>query len=110
MHLQKAGKYLSGNEEGSGERTAFDPEKEFENEIALSTSATSLKETICFYSGEKMTNQLLNTKAVLKENKRVSTFYNGEIKLLTFLPLYHIFGLVAVYFWFSYYIMSSVVF
>ncbi|MBR4580530.1 MAG: AMP-binding protein, partial [Lachnospiraceae bacterium] len=100
---KKAEKYLSGNEEGSGERTAFDPEKEFENEIALSTSATSLKETICFYSGEKMTNQLLNTKAVLKENKRVSTFYNGEIKQLVFLPLYHIFGLVAVYFWFSYF-------
>lgn len=86
-----------------GERPAFDPDREFENEIALSTSATSLKETICFYSGEKMTNQLLNTKAVLKENKRVSTFYNGEIKQLVFLPLYHIFGLVAVYFWFSYF-------
>ena len=78
-------------------------EKEFENEIALSTSATTLKETICFYSGEKMTNQLLNTKAILSENKRVSTFYNGEIKQLVFLPLYHIFGLVAVYFWFSYF-------
>ena len=81
----------------------FDPEKEFENEIALSTSATSLKETICFFSGEKMTNQLLNTRAILNENKRVSTFYNGEIKQLVFLPLYHIFGLVAVYFWFSYF-------
>ena len=81
----------------------FNPKKEFENEIALSTSATSLKETICFYSGEKMTNQLLNTKAVLKENKRVSTFYNGEIKQLVFLPLYHVFGLIAVYFWFSYF-------
>ena len=108
----------SGNEEDTGNKAEsgemrmdarfasvkrFNPEKEFENEIALSTSATSLKETICFYSGEKMTNQLLNTKAVLRENKRVSTFYDGEIKLLVFLPLYHIFGLVAVYFWFSYF-------
>ena len=83
---KKAEKLLAGEEGNS----AFDPEREFENEIALSTSATSLKETICFYSGEKMTNQLLNTKAVLKENKRVSTFYNGEIKQLVFLPLYHI--------------------
>ena len=96
---KKAEKLLAGEAGNS----AFDPEREFENEIALSTSATSLKETICFYSGEKMTNQLLNTKAVLKENKRVSTFYNGEIKQLVFLPLYHIFGLVAVYFWFSYF-------
>ena len=93
----------TGAYDGTEKEGIFDPEKEFENEIALSTSATSLKETICFYSGEKMTNQLLNTKAVLRENKRVSTFYNGEIKQLMFLPLYHIFGLVAVYFWFSYF-------
>ena len=97
---KKAGKKGSEAEEG---KSGFDSEKEFENEIALSTSATSLKETICFYSGEKMTNQLLNTRAVLKENKRVSTFYDGAIKQLVFLPLYHIFGLVAVYFWFSYF-------
>ncbi len=93
-----------GSDEISAEeKKTFDAEKEFENEIALSTSATTLKETICFYSGQKMTNQLLNTKAILSENKRVSTFYNGEIKQLVFLPLYHIFGLVAVYFWFSYF-------
>ena len=93
-------------EDGAGSVAAagkLNVDKEFENEIALSTSATTLKETICFYSGEKMTNQLLNTKAILSENKRVSTFYNGEIKQLVFLPLYHIFGLVAVYFWFSYF-------
>ena len=96
-------KYASADGGKISGESGFDPEKEFENEIALSTSATSLKETICFYSGEKMTNQLLNTRAVLRENKRVSTFYDGAIKQLMFLPLYHIFGLVAVYFWFSYF-------
>ena len=79
------------------------PEDVFENEIALSTSATSLKETICFYSGRRMTNQLLNTRAILNENKRISMFYHGAIKQLVFLPLYHVFGLIAVYFWFSFF-------
>ena len=90
----------NAKEKGTKEKCPADV---FENEIALSTSATSLKETICFFSGEKMTNQLLNTRAILDENKRISTFYHGEIKQLVFLPLYHIFGLVAVYFWFSYF-------
>lgn len=75
----------------------------FENEIALSTSATSLKEVVCFYTGKEFSEQLLNTEDVLKQNKRVSLFYHGELKLLAFLPFYHIFGLVAVYFWFTYF-------
>ena len=100
---KESGNETAGNGKDSPAKAAFDADKEFENEIALSTSATSLKETICFFSGEKMTNQLLNTRAILSENKRVSTFYHGEIKQLVFLPLYHIFGLVAVYFWFSYF-------
>ena len=85
----------------SGDTKEFDGE--FENEIALSTSATSLNEVVCFYTGKEFSEQLLNTEGILKQSKRVSTFYHGEIKLLAFLPFYHIFGLVAVYFWFTYF-------
>lgn len=75
----------------------------FENEIALSTSATSLNEVVCFYTGKEFSQQLLNTEDVLKQNKRISRFYHGNLKQLAFLPFYHIFGLVAVYFWFTYF-------
>ncbi|MBQ8148713.1 MAG: AMP-binding protein [Lachnospiraceae bacterium] len=78
-------------------------EGEFENEIALSTSATTLKETICFYTGKEIAAQLLNTKGVLKESEGLSAFYHGEIKQLAFLPFYHVFGLFAVYFWYTYF-------
>ena len=73
----------------------------FENEIALSTSATTLKEKIIFFNGYELSTQILNAKSILKENKIVKKHYHDQLKQLVFLPLYHIFGLVAVYLWFS---------
>ena len=79
--------------------------KEFKwaNEIALSTSATSLNIKICIYSGYEIASQIENTKNIVKTNNFIKTGYKGTIKILTFLPLYHIFGLVATYFWFSFF-------
>ncbi|MBQ4566278.1 MAG: AMP-binding protein [Oscillospiraceae bacterium] len=75
----------------------------FENEIAFSTSATSLKETICFYTGKEITRQLLNVKGILKNSKRMAAHFKGSLKNLAFLPFYHVFGLIAVYFWFTFF-------
>lgn len=75
----------------------------FENEIALSTSATSLRSIVCFYSGREICEQILNTPPVLKSCKRLAATYKGELKQLAFLPFYHVFGLFAVYFWFIFY-------
>ena len=75
----------------------------FNNEMALSTSATTLKEKIIFYNGEEITNQILNCKQILKENKQVKKHYKGRLKQLVFLPLYHIFGFMATYMWFSFF-------
>lgn len=76
---------------------------EFENEIALSTSATSLKETICFYTGAQFSSQILNVKTFIKKYPEIAATYNGKIKNLAFLPFCHIFGLIAVYFWFTFF-------
>ncbi|MBP5617851.1 MAG: AMP-binding protein, partial [Clostridia bacterium] len=76
---------------------------DFEDEFALATSATSLNEIVCFYTGRQVTAQLLNTKGILRDSKRVAFHYHGSLKLLAFLPFYHIFGLFAVYFWFTYF-------
>lgn len=81
----------------------YDYEYKFENEIALSTSATTLKEKIVFYSGEELANLILNCKGILKQNKQIKKHYKDSLKQLVFLPLYHIFGLVAVYLWFSFF-------
>lgn len=75
----------------------------FENEIAIASSGTSLSETVCFYSGENVCAQIYNTQKIVKENSRIAAHYKGELKQLAFLPFYHVFGLFAVYFWFTYF-------
>lgn len=75
----------------------------FENELAIATSATSLEESICIYDGAAVSAQILNAQAILKESKRMAQHHNGALKNLAFLPFYHIFGLFAVFFWFTFY-------
>ena len=71
------------------------------DEIALTTTATTLDLKICVYTGRDFTYQMQNAEYVVRQNKMVKRHYKGELKLLTFLPFYHIFGLTAVYFWFA---------
>ncbi len=75
----------------------------FEDEIALATSGTSLNETICFYHGEEITQGILNAHSILKTSPRMAAHYHGYLKQLAFLPFYHVFGLMAVLFWFTFY-------
>ncbi|MBE6535040.1 MAG: hypothetical protein E7677_00245 [Ruminococcaceae bacterium] len=79
------------------------PDVTFGNEFALSTSGTTLNEKICVYSGEHISMQILNTRGVIKKNKFIVSAYRGKIKMLAFLPLYHIFGFSAMYLWFSFF-------
>lgn len=85
------------------EKVEENHEFKFANEIALSTSGTSMKEKICVYSGKELLAQLSNTEYVLSKNREAKRMYKKTIKLLVFLPFYHIFGLIAVYFWFTYF-------
>lgn len=73
------------------------------DEIALTTSATSLDVKVCVYDGMAIATQIKNTKDVVKKNPLLKKRYNGEIKMLAFLPFYHIFGLVASYFWYGFF-------
>ena len=71
------------------------------NEIALTTTATTMNYKICIYQGEDIFNAIMNAKGVLRDNKNVKEHYEERLKVLAFLPFYHIFGLMAAYFWFS---------
>ena len=79
------------------------PSDVFEDEIAFSSSATSMNEVICFYTGKEVTAQILNYEDIFKRGPRMTKHYKGELKHLAFLPFYHVFGLFAVYFWFSFF-------
>lgn len=79
------------------------PEDIFENVLAFSSSATSMNEVVCIYTGLQVCNQILNFKQIVKENPRIAAHYKGQLKQLAFLPFYHVFGLFAVYFWFTFF-------
>ena len=79
------------------------PEDVFENELAFSSSATSMKEVICFYTGYQIAQQILNFRQIVKESPQIAKHYKGKLKQLAFLPFYHVFGLFAVYFWFTFF-------
>lgn len=79
------------------------PENEFENEIAFSSSATSMNEVVCFYTGYQISEQILNFENIIKLEPRIAKHYKGSLKQLAFLPFYHVFGLFAVYFWFTFF-------
>ena len=79
------------------------PEDIFENELAFSSSATSMNEVVCFYTGHQIAEQILNFQQIVKEEPRITKHYKGKLKQLAFLPFYHVFGLFAVYFWFTFF-------
>ena len=79
------------------------PETVFADEIAFSSSATSMNEVICFYTGAQVSAQILNFQGIVRECPRIAKHYKGELKQLAFLPFYHVFGLFAVYFWFTFF-------
>lgn len=90
----------------ASEITLSGKEKKIENfgtEISVMSSGTSYNVKICTYSAEQFYYQIKDSFSLIKENSIVKRHYNGELKLLTFLPFYHIFGLVAVYVWFTFF-------
>lgn len=74
----------------------------FGNELALTTSGTTLQQKICVYRGENFAEQLCGTPALVKQNPGLIERYEGKFKQLAFLPLYHIFGFSAMYLWYAF--------
>ena len=81
----------------------------FGNQLALSTSGTSLSEKLCLYTGEELCHQILNTQYIVNHTKSLKKHYKGHLKILMFLPYYHIFGLIASFLWFAFFGRSFVV-
>ena len=95
--------FINNENKPLSEVTNLEPlqELDWEDEIALSTTATTLCYKICIFTGKELFAQMSNAKCVLENNKMIKEHYNGRLKVLAFLPFYHIFGLIAAYFWFS---------
>lgn len=72
------------------------------NEFALLTSGTTGMPKIIIYDGLAVSEQIMAAGEVIKGNTK-AILHNRklEIKVLAFLPFYHIFGLMATFLWFA---------
>ncbi len=77
-------------------------------EILLMSSGTTNSAKVCSYNAAAICNQILNAEQIIRQSNLIKKHYNGELKLLTFLPFYHIFGLTALYMWFAFYARTFV--
>ncbi|WP_407386217.1 AMP-binding protein [Ruminococcus sp.] len=75
----------------------------FGAEILVMTSGTSRHVKLCAYSAEELFYQIKGSYGIIRECSLIKRHYRDRLKLLTFLPFYHAFGLVAVYIWFSFF-------
>ena len=73
------------------------------SELIVMSSGTSAHVKLCAYSARELASQIRDSGDIIRHCKAIQRHWNGELKLLTFLPFYHIFGLVAVYLWFGFF-------
>ena len=72
-------------------------------ELLVMSSGTSSHIKICAYSANEIYSQIKDSYYIICKCKAIKKHYNGSLKLLTFLPFYHIFGLTAMFLWFSFF-------
>lgn len=78
------------------------------NELIVMSSGTSMKAKLCVYDGERFFYQLEDSVNIVKTCKPIKKHYEGNLKQLMFLPLYHIFGLAAMFMWFAFFARTFV--
>lgn len=106
--LLSKGKTLEGFEtvtfeEISGGEEKRACEKAFGTEVLLMSSGTTASPKICAYSADEFHCQINDSYRIITSCAQIKKHYEGRLKLLTFLPFYHIFGLAAVYIWFAFF-------
>jgi len=80
------------------------PEEKWCDFFAVSTSGTEGKPKSYVFNGEAMCQQILISREVLSTAPAFSCYgRKNAIKVLAFLPFYHIFGLVTLVLWFSFF-------
>lgn len=91
-------------EELSGDAVS-DPEmqREWGDRILMVTSGTTKDPKVIAHRGWSICSQILLSADILKKNITLRHNRKLEVRMLAFLPFYHIFGLVAVLMWFSFF-------
>jgi len=86
----------------------YDATGAFGTEVIFMSSGTSNKVKLCAYTAENFYYQICDSVRIVENCPKIIENYNGEIKQLTLLPFYHVFGFIAVYLWFGFFSRSFV--
>ena len=79
------------------------PPEQWSDSIFLMTSGTSGRIKLCEYNGINFYHQIKDSGDMIATCGQMKKHIDGKIKQLVFLPLYHIYGLAAVYMWFGFF-------
>ncbi|MGI6264432.1 MAG: AMP-binding protein [Acutalibacteraceae bacterium] len=75
----------------------------FGDAIWAMSSGTSDRLKLCAYSAGQIVEQIRESARIVRRCRAIKRHCNGRLKLLDFLPFYHVFGLIAVYLWFGFF-------
>ncbi len=82
---------------------AADADVPFGTELLVMSSGTTEHVKVCAYSAEEFYYQIDDSFRIIQTCAQIKKHCGGELKLLTFLPFYHVFGLIAMYLWFGFF-------
>ena len=86
-----------------GEDSDMEFEPKWSDQIILVTSGSTTKPKIIVHNGKSICSQIELTADILKRNSTLKHNIKLEVKILAFLPFYHIFGLVSTLMWFTFF-------
>lgn len=75
----------------------------FGADVFVMSSGTSSHVKCCAYGAEEIIAQIIDSSKIISQCKEIKKHYGGELKQLCLLPFCHIFGLTAVFLWFSFF-------
>ena len=78
-------------------------EREFGDEVLFMSSGTTDHVKLCGYTGENFYYQICDSVNIIEHCPEIKSHYEGNLKQLTLLPFYHVFGFIAVYLWFGFF-------
>lgn len=75
----------------------------FSDEVLFMSSGTSDNVKLCVFTGENFFYQVRDSINIIKASPKMKEHYEGQLKHLVLLPLYHVFGFIAIYVWFGFF-------
>ncbi|MBR7140527.1 MAG: non-ribosomal peptide synthetase [Clostridia bacterium] len=84
-------------------KSAQTDESVFADEVLFMSSGTSDNVKLCVFTGENLFYQVRDSANIIKACPKMKEHYEGQLKHLVLLPLYHVFGFIAIYVWFGFF-------